>query len=152
MNMSSRSDVDPEIVESVSVAQDLHSLAIRLLRKLRKEDIRAGIGPARLSALSILVFSGRSTIGELAAAEQVKAPTMTRIVTGLERDGLARRDRDRKDGRSVSVVATPKGRRLLLRARDRRVSTLARQLEALSEDEISVLRDGVEILNRLFRP
>lgn len=135
---------------SFSVADDLHSVAIRLLRGLRKEDTKAGLGPARLSALSVLVFGGPSTVGALAAAEQVKPPTMTRIVAGLEKEGLVGCERDRRDARVVRVRATRKGRRLLAQARDRRVSNLARRLEELSPDEFATVREAVTRLKRIF--
>ena len=71
-----------------ALADKLHSSAIHLLRQLRKEDDASGISAPRLSALSVVVFGGPLTLGQLAKAEQVKPPTMTRIVTGLEKDGL----------------------------------------------------------------
>src|SRR5713101_363659 len=98
---------------AATVADRLHSAAIHLLRRVRKQDAATGEGPARLSALSVLVFGGPMTLGQLAAAEQVKPPTMTRIVTGLESSGLAERAVDSKDARRVSIRATPKGVRLL---------------------------------------
>src|SRR5712672_2581993 len=83
--------------ERVEVADRLHSAAIHLLRYARKEDVLSSEGPARLSALSVLVFGGPMTLGQLASAEQVKPPTMSRIVTGLEESRLAERLRDAKD-------------------------------------------------------
>src|SRR5712692_9408504 len=102
---------------AATVADRLHSVAIHLLRRVRRQDTATGEGPARLSALSVLVFGGPTTLGGLAAAEQVKPPTMTRIVTGLERSGLAERVTDHDDARRVQVRATPKGVRLLQRGR-----------------------------------
>lgn len=134
----------------IQVAENLHSVAIHLLRGLRKEDVAAGVGQARLSALSVLVFGGPATLGELARAEQVKPPTMTRIVGGLERDGLVRRRRDERDGRRVRVAATPKGQRVLLEARNRRIQVLSRRIERLLPEEIEILNDAVEILDRVF--
>ena len=95
--------------QSWSVADRLHSAAIHLLRRLRKRDVESEVGPAQLSALSVLVFGGPRTLGELARAEQVRPPTMTRIVAGLQRSGLVRCERDPKDRRVVRVRATPKG-------------------------------------------
>src|SRR5688500_15022100 len=83
----------------ITIADRLHSAAIHLLRSVRRQDRQAGVGPARLSALSVLVFGGSRTAGELAAEEQVRPPTMTRIVAGLVRDGLARRRPEEKDRR-----------------------------------------------------
>src|SRR5215217_7620185 len=102
----------------------LHSAAIHLLRRVSRVDDESGIGPARLSALSVLVYGGPLTLGELADAERVTAPTMTRIVDGLERDGLARREPHPEDGRSVRVVLTERGREVFARARQRRLDAL----------------------------
>src|SRR6267143_5391861 len=102
------------------VADRLHSAAIHLLRHARKQDVLARQGPARLSALSVLVFGGPMALGQLAAAEQVKAPTMSRIVTGLEKSRLAERLTDAKDARRVRIRATPNGERLLHQGRWRR--------------------------------
>src|SRR6185295_13673215 len=84
-----------------TVADRLHSAAIHLLRRLRRQDDAMGLTPARASALSIMVFGGPVTLGQLAGAEQVSAPTTTRLVVGMERDGLVRREDDPDDGRVV---------------------------------------------------
>src|SRR5437867_8728232 len=107
----------------MDVADRLHSAAIHLLRQVRKQDVATREAPARLSALSVLVFGGPVTLGQLAAAEQVKPPTMTRIVTGLERSRLAERVDDAEDARRVRIRATPKGVRLLQKA-DRKSTRL----------------------------
>lgn len=127
-------------------ASRLHSLAIHLLRRVRIADAEAGLSAARLSALSVLVFGGERTIGELAAAEQVSAPTMTRLVDGLERDGLARRRRGRSDGRVTRVAATAKGRRILEAGRDRRVALVAELLSGLDASERAALETVLDAL------
>src|SRR5437868_5938952 len=78
-------------VDVADVATRLHANAIRLLRQLRREDTRTGLTPARLSALSVLVFAGPRTLRELAEAEQVTAPTMSRIVAALLSEGMITR-------------------------------------------------------------
>src|SRR5262245_2304689 len=113
----------------VAVADALHSAAIHLLRGVRKEDVRSGIGPARLSALSVLVFAGPMRLTELANTEQVKAPTMTKIVGGLEAGGLVSRRADKEDARAVKLEATPRGIKLLQEGRRRRVRRFAQALE-----------------------
>ena len=82
-----------------AVADRLHSAAIHLLRRLRVEDEALGISAPRLSALSVLVFAGPRRVGELAEAEQVEPPTMTRLVDGMEREGYVARG----DGRGTAV-------------------------------------------------
>src|SRR5437588_3182502 len=87
------------------VADRVHSTAIHLLRRLRHQDLASGIGPAKLSALSVLVFSGRSlSLAELASAEQVKNPTMSRLVSTMERDGLVKTATSRHDARSIQIT------------------------------------------------
>lgn len=135
----------------MEVADRLHSAAIHLLRHARKRDMVAGQGPARLSALSVLVFGGPMALGQLATAEQVKAPTMSRIVTGLKRSGLARIETDAKDARRIQVTATAKGKRLLQQARARRIQLLAETLSGLRESEMEALLRAAELMERAVR-
>src|SRR4030095_3574493 len=120
----------------MTVADALHSAAIHLLRGVRKEDERAGIGPARLSALSVLVFAGPMRLTELARLEQVKPPTMTKVITGLEAVGLVSRHVDPADARAVRLEATARGTKLLQEGRRRRVNRLAAGLRTLTADEV----------------
>lgn len=137
--------------EVEAVADRLHSAALHLLRRLRTEDDALGISPPRLSALSVVVFAGPLGIGALATAEGVAAPTMTRLVDGLEHDGLVRRRRDPSDARGVLVEATATGRRVLTRGRQRRVRTLAEGLTSLSREELAEIRRGAELIERVTR-
>jgi DNA-binding MarR family transcriptional regulator len=136
--------------DTAKVADRLHSAAIHLLRRVRKQDTAAGQGPARLSALSVLVFGGPMTLGELAATEQVRPPTMTRIVTGLEQSGLAQRMADPMDARRIRIRATAKGVRLLQHGRKRRIEYLARHLEVLEDNELGALKKAVKILEKVL--
>ena len=133
------------------VADRLHSAAIHLLRRLRVEDEALGISAPRLSLLSVLVFAGPKRIGELARIEQVEPPTMTKLVDGLVRDGLAMREPDPDDARAVRVRATPTGARTLRRGRARRVETLRTRLATLSPAELAALGEGVEVLERMLQ-
>src|SRR5215467_15642874 len=121
--------------EAAEIADRLHSVAIHLLRRLRVRDLASGIGPAQLSALSVLVFGGPRSLGELAEAEQVRPPTMSRIVTGLERDGLVRRHVT-EDKRRVRLEATAKGTKMLWEGRKRRVESLAVAVQLLDVTEV----------------
>jgi len=143
----------PDAKESfrLEVADRLHSAAIHLLRHARKQDVLARIGPARLSALSVLVFGGPMALGQLAAAEQVKAPTMSRIVAGLKRAGLARIETDSNDARRIRVTATAKGERLLQQARARRARLVAETLSSLREPDMETLRHAAELMERAVR-
>ncbi len=138
--------------EKFHLADRLHSAAIHLLRQVRKRDTESGEGPARLSALSVLVFGGPMTLGQLARAEQVKPPTMTRIVAGLEKSGLAARETDSDDARRIRIRATPKGVRLLQQARKRRIHDLAASLENLTQEQLGQLQAGIDVIERLFPP
>jgi DNA-binding MarR family transcriptional regulator len=135
---------------ALALADQLHSAAIHLLRHLRKEDDASGISAPRLSALSVVVFGGPVTLGQLARAEQVKPPTMTRIVTGLEKDGLVRREGDKRDRRLTRIHATPKGQKVLLAGRARRVELLAREVERLGATELAELGRGAQLLRELI--
>jgi len=132
-----------------TVADALHSAAIHLLRGVRKEDVQTGIGPARLSALSVLVFAGPMRLTDLARIEQVKPPTMTKVVAGLEVAGLVRRRLDADDGRAVKIEATARGTKLLQNGRRRRVARLAVALETLERHEIDVLDRAAGIIERV---
>ena len=134
---------------SQEIADQIHSAAIHLLRKLRREDAASGLNAPRLSALSVIVFVGPVTLGGLAAAEQVRPPTMTRIVDALVNQRLVTRSRSAKDGRSALIAATPAGRKLLMQGRERRVRTFARQIDLLSQAERAVLRRAVETLKKV---
>ena len=132
-----------------AVADALHSAAIHLLRGVRKEDERTGVGPARLSALSVLVFAGPLRLTELARIEQVKPPTMTKVVAGLEAAGLVRRRTDAEDARAVRLEATPRGTKLLQEGRRRRVGRLAAALQSLAPDELEVLARAAAIIEQV---
>jgi DNA-binding MarR family transcriptional regulator len=138
--------------EPAVVADRLHSAAIHLLRRLRTEDVASGLTAPRLSALSVIVFGGPLTLGALAAAEQVRPPTMTRLVAALERGGLVTREPNPADGRQILLRATPAGRRLLEEGRARRTASLARQLAALPADDLAALIRAAGLLERLARP
>lgn len=135
---------------ATDLADQIHSAAIHLLRRLRKEDDASGISAPRLSALSVVVFGGPVTLGQLARAEQVRPPTMTRIVTGLENDGLVTRVGDELDGRLTKIEATAKGQRVLLAGRARRVNLFAKAVERLSTRELAELAQGVQLLRKLL--
>jgi DNA-binding MarR family transcriptional regulator len=131
------------------LADRLHSAAIHLLRRARRVDEETGLTAARLSALSILVFGGPTTLGGLARAEQVSAPTMSRLVNALERDALAAREPHADDGRAVVIDATEAGRRILEKGRERRIAELVGMLSELSPDEVRTLESATRIVERI---
>src|ERR1700758_3882105 len=141
-DVKQKSEVSPELLET---ADRLHSAAIHLLRRLRVGDRESGIGPAQLSALSVLGFGGPRSLGELADAEQVRPPTMSRIVSGLERAGLVKREAT-EDGRRVRLRATPKGTKILWEGRRRRVESLAQGLSSLREEDRLRVAELIDLL------
>jgi DNA-binding MarR family transcriptional regulator len=147
--MVSRATRTPDKVETL--ADDLHSAAIHLLRRLRKQDVETGLSPARLSALSVVVFGGPMRISELARAEQVRTPTMTPIVAALEEQGLIVRELDPRDARASVLQATAKGQRLMAEGRARRVATLATELRTLPPSDRALLEKAVVLLRNLTR-
>ncbi|MEE8169814.1 MAG: MarR family transcriptional regulator [Phycisphaerae bacterium] len=149
--MPAKSRQIPPPPDRSELADRLHSAAIHLLRRLRRVDEATGLTAPRLSALSVLVFGRPRSLTALAAAEQVRPPTMTRLVRQLEAERLVRRTRDPVDGRAIRLRATAKGARLLLRGRGRRVEHLATMLGGASADELHSLRRAVAALERLLQ-
>jgi DNA-binding MarR family transcriptional regulator len=135
----------------VVLADRLHSAAIHLLRRVRTEDDASGLTAPRLSALSVIVFRGSITLGELAKAEQVRPPTISRLVRALETDGLVRRAVDPTDRRIQRVEATAAGARLLRQGRARRVAVIAESLRALPESERRLVKSAAAILEQVAR-
>ena len=135
---------------SLAEAAALHSVAVRLLRLVRAEDDAGGLSGPRASALSVLVFGGPQTLGALARAEQVRPPTITRLVQGMASDGLVRLKDDPADARIRRVEATAKSRRLLLEARDRRVGRLADLLETLPPSARRTVGRATTVLSELI--
>ena len=131
------------------LASELNSVAIHLVRRLRQTDTALGVTPARLSALSVLVFGGPRTMQELADAEQVAGPTMSKLVAALVADGLVHRAPDATDRRAVRLSATPAGRRLMERGRRARVERLAAELRALPAADRRTVASAVKILRGL---
>ena len=121
------------------VAERLHSAAIHVLRYARQADRQSAMGPAQLSALSVLVFGGPRNLRQLADAEQVAPPTMTRIVAALRRDGYIRLTPSPDDARSSIVEATAKGTAALEKARAARLDLIDGLLSRNEHADIALL-------------
>jgi DNA-binding MarR family transcriptional regulator len=132
-----------------ALATGLHSVAIHLLRRVRESDATLGVSLSRLSALSVVVFGGPCSLGELAAAEQVTPPTMSRLVDALTATGLVTRRPAEDDRRAVVIEATDQGRALIYEGRRMRVERLTSQLRGLSPDDLAALEEAVDVLRRL---
>jgi DNA-binding MarR family transcriptional regulator len=133
-------------MRKTDIASRLHSAAIHLLRRVRRDDPLMDLSPARASVLSILVFAGPRTPGELAELEQVAAPTMTKLVNGLVRDGYARKRASTQDGRAVVVSATAKAERALEDGRRRRIQLLQSLFSEVEDSEWAVLDRAAAII------
>ncbi len=130
------------------VASRLHSAAIHLLRRVRRDDPLMELSPARASVLSVLVFGGPRSAGELAENEQVAAPTMTKLISGLARDGYVRKRPHPADGRAVTITATAKAARALDEGRRRRIQLLQTIFHDLDDDEWQALDSAASIIEK----
>ena len=133
----------------LDVANRLHSAAIHLLRRARRVDAESHLPAPQLSALSVVVYGGPITLGALAAAEQVRPPTMTRLIASMEAAGLVERETDEADRRVVRIRATPKGRRILEEGRDRRIAVIAESLATLSSAEVHAISDALDAIEKV---
>jgi DNA-binding MarR family transcriptional regulator len=132
------------------LAHALRPVVMRLARSLRQ--VRADssdLQSNQLSAMAVLLNDGDMLMGELAAAEKVQPPSMTRIVNGLEQSGFVARRPDPRDGRQCLVTLTPAGREMLLANRRRRDEWLTVRIAELDPDEREVLRLAVPILAKV---
>ena len=135
-------EADDELAARLRVA------VTRLNRKLRQQSL-AGLSPAQASALGMVNKLGSPTLGELAAAEQVQPPTVTRLVTSMENAGLLAKEADGTDRRVVRVRITAEGRRTLQRIRTLKNAFLTRRLAALDPAELALAQDLTRLLEHL---
>ena len=138
-------------VDTTELAARLAGLSTVLQRHLSRADAGDGLTRARLSALGLLVLGGPRTLGDLAAAEHVRPPTMTRLIHAMEADGLVARKRNPEDGRSIVIQATPKGVEQLEIGRARQIAPLAESISDLDRAERLQLEDAADILGRVLR-
>lgn len=132
-----------------SLAPRLRMAVLRLARRLRQQAEAAEVTPTLLSALSTVERAGPLSLGELAAAERVQPPTVSRVVARLEELGLVAREADPADRRVSRVRVTPEGHRYVARSRTRKDAYLARRLRALSPAEQALLAEALPLLERL---
>ncbi len=133
-------------------ANELHSIAIHLLRGLQKVDAESGLSRARLSALSVVVFAGPLRVSKLAQIEGVKPPTMTVLVRGLEEEGLVKRESDPNDARASLVSATDGGLRVIEETRARRLQAIETRLTELTSRQKTLVEEAVSILAGIYAP
>jgi DNA-binding MarR family transcriptional regulator len=132
------------------LANALRPAVMRLARRLRQmQDESLGLNPNQLSAMSVLLNSGDQLMGQLAAQERVRPPSMTRIVNSLEARGFVARRPALGDHRQCLVSITDSGRQVLLANRRRRDQWLAVRIAGLDPAEREVLRHAVAVLEKV---
>src|SRR4051812_7450816 len=151
MGPSAGAVTEPSRADRAALADRLHSLAIHLLRRVRRGDDAAGLSAPRLSALSVVIYRGPISLTELAKAESVTAPTMTRLVQALVKSGLVEKSVDEADNRAVLLRATIAGRETLDIARARRLAALEELLDRLDPGERELVDRAVGTLEPLFK-
>ncbi|HVK79783.1 MAG TPA: MarR family transcriptional regulator [Verrucomicrobiae bacterium] len=137
---------------TLDTAMHVHSAALRLLRAVRTADAETGVSAPKLSALSVLTFGGAMSLSALAKVEQVRAPTMSKLVADLEADGLVVKRADKADKRGVRIEATAKGRALMEEGRKKRLALLTKRLTRLTAAERADLHKAADLMLRLAAP
>jgi DNA-binding MarR family transcriptional regulator len=135
--------------DRLGVANRLHSAAIHLLRRARRVDAESHLPAPQLSALSVIVYGGPITLGALAAAEQVRPPTMTKLVAAMEDGGLIERESDQEDRRVVRIRPTAKGKRILEEGRDRRIAVIAEALATLPDADVKAIALALDAIEKV---
>lgn len=144
MSVSGRLEDRPQ-----EIAALLHDRFSRLSRQLRNMELPAGMTPERLSALAAIKKYGPISVTALAERELVRPATMSRMVSALVNEGLARRHEDKEDGRGVLITATPKGKRTFQRANEQRLQLLCEALSGLTPEQLAAMRSLASALERL---
>ncbi|AIY02857.1 Transcriptional regulator, MarR family [Arthrobacter sp. PAMC 25486] len=131
-----------------ALAAELRVAIMRTSRRLRAEAATREISPGQYSVLAGILASPL-TVGQLAAREQIQAPSMTRIVNALDVAGFVGREENPQDKRQVLVRITEPGAAALLRARSKRTAWLAKQVAALTPQERATLHEAAMILQEM---
>jgi DNA-binding MarR family transcriptional regulator len=132
------------------VANLAEAVLVQWARQFRNVETETGLTVERLELLALLDHEGPLTAGDLSEALRVSRPAITRMVSGLEEDGLVRRSTNMLDGRSVVTRITPAGRRLLNRGRANRVKAMAVRMRGRSDRELGQIETGLRLLEELL--
>ena len=138
----------PSTAPVTETAAALRLAVGRLARRMRQES-STGLSLTQLGILNTLDRTGRATLGDLAAAERVAPPTITKAVATLEAAGLVEKVTDDADRRVQWARLTPTGRREVQRTRSRREAWLAARLATLDEEELSRLAQLLPLLEAI---
>jgi DNA-binding MarR family transcriptional regulator len=137
------------VLDDPELAAHLRLVIMRLARQLRSQTV-AGLSPSLISALVTIERKGPVTLGQLAAFERIKPPSVSRMVAALEQAGLVRREEDPGDRRIARLTLTAEGRRTVSRSRTRKTAYLARRLRDLDDAELATLRQALPVLERIL--
>jgi DNA-binding MarR family transcriptional regulator len=141
----------PLVTDTVSVADALRPVLLRVGRELRREARAVGISPEQVSLLVAIKYAPGLGIRDLAASERISPPALTKHVDRLERDGLVVRTQHPDDGRRIGLALTEEGQRVLRRVRSRRTAWLATRLRGLDPKELAAVEAAIEPLSRLLK-
>ena len=141
----------PPASDLAALASHLRLSVFRASRALRRES-QAGISPTLLAALSTIERHGPMTAGALASHEQVRKPTVTRILAALVDEGLVERTADPMDGRVAWVQLTSAGRARMRSVRRRTDRYLAQRLQRLDAADLATLERAADVLDRVMEP
>jgi DNA-binding MarR family transcriptional regulator len=122
---------------------------LRLARRLRQQA-EADLTPSMLSAMANIEYRQPVTLGQLAEAERVTPPTMSKIVGRLEDARLVIRTADSEDKRIQRLSLSREGVKLIARNRSRKNAYLARKLRRLEPEEVAKLEDAVEVIEKIL--
>jgi DNA-binding MarR family transcriptional regulator len=136
-------------VAAPDIAARLRLSATRLARRLRQES-GAGLSPSQQSALAVIANHGPLTLGALAEHERVAPPSITKVVSKLESDGLVTRAPDPTDRRVCRVAISPTGEALLEESRRRKTAWLTARISQLDADGQRRLADALDVLDELI--
>src|SRR5919109_1682355 len=138
------------LVDTVSIADTLRPVLLRVGRELRREARAVGVSPEQVALLVAIKYAPGIGIRELASRERVSPPAMTKHVDRLERDGLVDRSPSDADRRRVGLTLTEEGHRVLRRVRSRRTAWLSSRLRGLEPDELAAIEAAIQPLSRLL--
>jgi DNA-binding MarR family transcriptional regulator len=141
----------PIAIDTVTVADALRPVLLRVGRELRREARAVGISPEQVSLLVAIKYTPGIGIRDLAAHERISAPALTKHVDRLERDGLVVRTPSAEDRRRIGLALTEEGQRVLRRVRSRRTAWLATRLRGLDAHELAAVQAAIEPLSRLLK-
>ena len=137
---------DASATELTVLAGEMRAAVGRLSRRLRQEKAEHELSDAQFGVLALLHREGPKTLGELADAERVRPPSMTRTVACLVEDGLVERLADPADGRVTRIRPTAEGTALVLDVRRSRDAWLVARLEELPPEDLRLLHDAAAVL------